>query len=205
MRWKCVTEFQPGHVQRNGDVCDIFPATQLLPELLLRTAMTAFHWEHRNPSSLQDTSISVQSLSFFLFPHFLPCCQSSSTYWGFRPWKRGGKHYIFEKHLAGVITQFCEMLVRYLETALMNVLAASKKFWERCSLIIQLFLPCYLYNLWQLHQIWANAFEPNWDHKANQKSYASIFLFSWCHSVVDLTWWEMHIFCSSLKFCKKVK
>lgn len=51
--------------------------------------MTAFHWEHRNPSSLHDTSIPVQSLSFSLFPQFfamLSFNQPRLGFWGLKKW-----------------------------------------------------------------------------------------------------------------------
>lgn len=91
MRWKCDTVRWDSCLGRYREdwrcVWHIFSDSLLLPEQLLRTVMTAFHREHRNPSSLHDTSNPVQSLLFLLFPQFLQCCHSCSLDWVVEGWK----------------------------------------------------------------------------------------------------------------------
>lgn len=90
--WHSKVGFLPGPAQRSGGVCDIFPATPSCSQnscwgLLwqLSTESTGIHLFRR------DTSIPVQSLSFFLFLQFLATLSFKQPKLGFFfcwVWKR---------------------------------------------------------------------------------------------------------------------
>lgn len=144
--------------------------------------MTAFHWEHRNPSSPHDTSIPVQSLSFFLFPQFFAVLSFKKPrlgFWGVEKW--------WKAFLFWIRVGRCNY------SGLWNLHRESENRAAECSHYLQtdiretLFdLASFLCDFWQLYQIkarlWTNLGSDRYKKRQNK---ILVFLFRLVHTIVQ--------------------